>query len=215
LSFDEVLLDDAAEVERLRELADDDTFRVFCLSERWLLTRDDAAFELWPRAGVLDTFRDDADEARVVAVVLRVAPLLLFARGAAVALRVCCVVARLRVLFAFRLLLVAGVAVRVLPALTARPFALLLLVRLVARVPAVARAAFPRLFSAARTALELSVLRDAPLVVVAREFSLERLVATPRSRLSAVREATARTFDASVTLAGRAVLRVLGFTSGR
>lgn len=204
MSFDEALRDDVADVERFRSLADE-TFLLLWPDERWMLTRDDSAFGRWLRAAVFDTLRDE--EVRVVAVVLRGALLLLFARGVAVVLRVVCVAARLRELLASRVLPTAGVAVRLLPTFTVRPSVLL---RFAGRVSTVARLALALTVSAGRVAFELLTLREVPVVVVARESPLERpLVATPRSRVSAVREATARTFDTSVTLVGRAVFRVL------
>ena len=186
------------------------TLRLVWLDERWLLTRDDAPFVCWLRAGVLDTFLVDvvlvADAARVV--------LLLVARGVAVVLRF--VLALLRLVAAR--LFVLGVTARLFVlGVTARLFVL------VARVPVL------RLFCVGRTALLLSVLRAVlrvlvavPLAlgvvdgVVARALVLVRLVvALARSCVLAVRAVAERTLAASVTRAGRAALRGDWLTSGR
>lgn len=212
LLLDELLLDEVADAERLVVRAGV-TLRVLWLDERWLLTRDEALLVLWLRAGVLAALRDD-DEVRVVAGVARVVAVVLRVAGVAVVLRA---LLELRVL----VLVAAGVAVRLLPVLTALLFVLVRAVR------AVAVALVPRLFCVARTALLLSVLREALFAavarvlvrvagVVARVLAVPRLfVALARSCVPAVREAAVRTLDASVTRVGRAVLRVLWFTSGR
>lgn len=221
LLLDELLLDEVADVERLVVRAGV-TLRVLWLDERWLLTRDEALFVCWLRAGVRVALRED-DEVRVAAGVARVA-LLLVARGVAVVLRLAGVAVVLRALLELRLLVAAGVADRLLLEPTVRLFALGLVA---VRVSVVARVALLRLFCVARTALLLPVFREAPFVavarvlvrvegVVARVLAVARLfVALARSWVLAVREAAVRTFDASVTREGRAVLRVLWFTSGR
>lgn len=194
------------------------TWRLPWLVPRWPLTRDDELPEFWLRAGVLDTFRLD-DEFRVGEVALVA---LLLVRGVAVVLRVDGVTAWFCELEP-RLFVAARVVARLLSRLlvVARLFVLV-----VARVGAVACVLVPRLFCVARTALLPDELRALP-VAVARvlervEGVLARLsvavrlfVTLERLFVFAVRVAAERTLDASVTRLGRAVLRVLWFTSGR
>ena len=187
------------------------------------MARDGVLFDCWLRAGVLDTF---LDEPRSVADVARVAllfrdVLLLFARELVAVLRAGDVAASW--LRDSRFLEAAGVVAR-LPVVTVPLF----VAGVVAdRVAALARVPLLRLLAAGSTARLLSEPREALVVaagrvlvradgVVALVLAVARLfVAFARSPVLAVRDATARTFDASVTRAGRAVFRVLSLTSGR
>lgn len=210
--LDELLLDTEDERVCVRAGA---TLRVLWLVERWLLTREEALLVDWLLAGVLvarllDELRVAVGVAFALLLVLRVA--LPLARGVADVFRLDGDVAWLRE-FELRLFVVAGVTERLfLLSTVARPFARLFAVARLSTAPV------PRLFCEGRTALLSDVLRA--LLVVARVFEradeeltresvLARLlVVLERLAALSLRVAAERTLAASVTLAGRAVLRV-------
>lgn len=211
LLFEELRLDEDADDERVCELAGVTLRVLLWLVARWVVfDRDEAVAVFRLRAGVFDTDRLDVEF---------------------VLAGVACVVVLLRALcvaVVFRLPVVAGVAVRFLVAVVARVFVFEPLLARVAEAGVLVRVALvPLVFCVARTALLFELLRL--LFVVAARLVFERsgddvarvlavlrlLVVLARSCPVAVRVAAERILEASVTRAGRAVLRVLWFTSGR